>query len=509
VEVKEPSLEQPRDVLRIQVDQLPRFLNPLVTHDRWCWRIAMYNIFEPLVVEKNSGGFRPHLAASYSFHNRGRTLRIVLRPNIRFHDGEELSAADVKYTLQSLRNKYSPSSLLRLELEDIKEVRATDSRTVEISLHRTNRLVLGVLAEIPILPAHLYARRGLRNGRLNSMPVGTGPFQVQERNNTTSLILVRNEDYWGQKARIRELQLRAIPDPALALAALRNNELEMIYRLYPGYYPKQLMAPRLKQRYRALRIHPYRMRLMIFNVRRSPFSDKRVRTAVIRLTDRQKMVREIRNGLGQPLSAPLWPLGSWNNRTIHPRALSRSRAARLLDMAGWQVKRGRKQRYRVGWPLKISILRAVESKEMRQAAQILKQELNKAGFGVEIRAGDFGFVTSQLKRGKFDIALMGLAPRAQADLAPYFQTKGRLNYSGYQNEAVDEFLRSMRVSSSPASRVTYARRLHRMLHDDPPVAVLYAPIEVMVVSRRIRGLANNGRWPKLVSLSMGPELEEK
>ena len=495
-----PERTPQQNTLQVQVDRLPRFLNPLVTHDRWCHWLTMNTIFEPLVRVNNSGGFRPHLAASIQLLDRGRRVRLTLRKGLLFHDGRPLTSADVKYTLDKVQARNSPSPLLRAELADVREVRLAGTQAVDLVLARVNHLLLAVLAEIPILPAHLYSRRGLRNGKLNQLPVGSGPLQVESRDEQNTLELVRNDNYWGTPARVPRLVFRAMPDPARALAALRNGEIHMISNLYRGYYPKEVSRGTMKQRFKVLRIHPYRMRLLMFNTRRRALKDRRVRLALVRLADRQRMVLATRKGMGQVLSAPLWPLSPWYNTTIHPYAFNRKAAARLLDAAGWRARRARRQRQRMGWPLKLGLMHARKPPAIGQLAGILKEELDRAGFVINVKPGDFGYISAQVHKGKFDLALVGLAPRQESDLSPYLHSKGALNFGGYNNPAVDALLKALRTTRATELRLPLARRLHRLLHDDPPYVVLYQPIELMMASRRVRGLANNGRWPQLATL---------
>ena len=500
----EPSQSRETETLRVQVDYIPRFLNPLIKHDRWCHRITMGTVFETLVRANVNGGFRPHLASKVEIFDHGRLFRFTLRPNIQFHDGRPMTSADVKYTLEKMAARKSPSKLIRLELADLKRIRTPSKKTVDVILHKTNHLLLSVLAEIPIMPAHFYSRRSLRSAKLNRLPVGSGPFAVETRDGKGTLVLRRYDSYWGLKPKLKYLVFRAIPKPAKALSLLRNNELEILSNLYLGYYPKEIARDDVKRRFKLMRLHPYRMRLMIFNTRRGPLKDRRVRLALVRLADRQRMVRSIRKGMGRVLSAPMWPLSLWYNRTIHPLSLNRKAAAKLLDTAGWKTRRGKK-RYRLGWPMKLTILRARESTEMAEAAQILKTEMIAAGLEVDVQVGDFGFVQTRLKRGNFDVALLGLAPRQQSDLSPWLHTKGAYNFGAYSNPRVDALLNSLKLARRSEMRLPLARRLHRQLHDDPPFSVLYAPIELMMVNRRVKGLANNGRWPKLVGLSLKPE----
>ncbi len=489
------------DTLRIQVDYLPRFINPLVNHDRWCHRVMMHNVFETLVRANAGGGYRPHLAASVKRQRGGKLVRFTLRSGVKWHDGVPLTSADVKYTLKTiLFDARSPAPQLLRELQDVMEVRTPNTRTVDLILDQPNYLLEGTLAELPILPAHIYARKGVRNGKVNTLPVGSGPFKASERQGKISLVLERNEEYWGQQARVQRVVVRVIPDPAKALAALRNNEVDMISNLYPGYYPKQINRGRLKTDYRVLRLQPYRMRLMIFNTRREPLKELKVRQALVRLADRQRMVREIRGGLGQVLSAPIWPLSSWYNSSIHPTSFDRRAAGVMLEAVGWRLHKRRKRLERLGHPLRIRILRTRNSREMAQAAQILQKEFAAAGIQVVVEAGDYPFVMARVRRADYEVALLGLAPRPESDLGHWFNSDGPLRLGGKGSSVRDAAFQALRAAPTAAARLATARALHRTLNVRPAAAVLYAPTELMVLDRRLGGVANNGRWPKLVGL---------
>jgi peptide/nickel transport system substrate-binding protein len=503
---EELSMESEAGVLRVQVDAIPQQLNPLVSLDVWCQRIALFSIFEPLVTVGREGNVQPYLASKMEVTNGGRHYLFTLRPGVTFHDGRPLTSDDVKYTLDKLIGRNPPSDQLKIDLADLEEVRASKTHTVELVLRRPNYLLPAVLADIGILPAHVYGRFGLRNPKLNWIPTGSGPFRVTNRASKETLTLERSSRYWGQRPRLERLVFIAIPDPARALAALRNNEVDILSNLYPGYYPDQVTSERLKERYRVLRLHPYKLRLILYNQRRSILRDRRLRMAIERLTDKERLVRSVRNNLGQILSAPLWPLSRWYDSGIHPISYDRAAAARFLDAAGWpEVGGGRREH--AGTPLKIKILRARESAEMDQLSQILKMDLRAGGVEADIEAADFGFVRVQMKRGRFDAALIGLALRPESDLSPLLHSKGGFNLGAYSNPMTDALLDALRSAGSLAERQRTAQRLHRVLHEDPPFTVLYAPIELMVVHRRVKGLANNGLWPRLMTLSTGDARE--
>jgi peptide/nickel transport system substrate-binding protein len=487
-------------VLRVQVDHLPTQLNPLVSFDLWCQAVTLHTIFEPLVTLQASGVVQPHLASGIEVKAGGRVVVLTLRKGVLFHDGRPMTSTDVRFTLDRLIGRNAPSDLFKIELGDVDEVRAPDEHHVELSLRKPSSLLPAILAEIPILPAHVHGRFGLRNPKHNWMPIGTGPFQVVERKTRDLVLLARNERYWGQAPRLAQLQFVAISDPSRALAALRNNELDIISSLYPGYYPEQLAAGRVKDAFRVLRIHPYRMRILLYNTRHPALRDRRVRAALERLVDRDRIVRISRNKLGQVVSAPIWTLSSWYDGSIHAHSFDRAAALRLLEAAGWQDPKATGHRTRAGHPLRLRILRAKEAGEIAEAANVLKADFRGAGIDATVESADFGFLKLQLRRGKFDLALLGLAPRVGSDLSPLLHSRGALNYGAYSNPNLDAYLDAMRLAVLPDERRRIGQRLHRMLQDDPPFTVLYAPIELMVVARRVRGLANNGRPPRYSAL---------
>jgi peptide/nickel transport system substrate-binding protein len=121
-----------------------------------------------------------------------------------------------------------------------------------------------------------------------------------------------------------------------------------------------------------------------------------------------------------------------------------------------------------------------------------------------VEAADFAYLKLQLKRGTFDVALVGIAPRVDSDLSPLLHSRGALNHGAYANNTVDAHLDALRTAIAADDRRRAAQQLHRLLAEDPPFSILYAPVEIMVASKRVRGLANNGRAPRLAGLSLAP-----
>ena len=220
-----------------------------------------------------------------------------------------------------------------------------------------------------------------------------------------------------------------------------------------------------------------------------------MRRALDHLINREEIIRQIQNGLGKSLSAPLWSLSQGYDQKIHPYAYDRHRAAKLLDAAGWQ-QQGRANAVRTGRPLKLSLLHARGSPAMAQAAQILKKELSERGHRVEDRVPPTSASSSRgALRPLRRCPCWGSPPAGGRSLgaAPL---RGRLNYGRYTNPG---WTRCSTRSRAAAAARGAAEHLPPAAPHPPrglPSSVLFSPIEIMVAERRVRGLANNGRWPR-------------
>lgn len=489
--------------LVVGLEALPVHLNPLLASaDRWGHRIGLINIVEPLVQRTAEGRFEPLLAERMGVHDEGRRYRFALRQGVLFSDGRRLTSTDVKATLDLLRGERSPNPWLRAELGDVERVNAPDPLVIEIKLHRASYLLPAVLAEVGIIPARLCKGRGP-----GQRMVGSGPYlraAAQPAAEKNELLLVRNARFRGPAPAFKEVLLRAVPDPARALSALRNGEIDLLAPVYHGYYPKHVGDARFNTRFRLLRLHPSRFRAVLFNMRRRALRRPAVRQAIIAAIDRPALARAEGGELAQVLSAPINPESDWYDRRLAPRPHAPRTATRLLDAAGWVMpEKGGKVRTREGRALSLQLLYA-KSSPLADATGRLRAAAAELGIDLRPAAADFGFLRVQVERGHFDLALLGLAYRPDADLFPFLHSTGPLNLGGYDNPRVDALLDSLRARPDAQERARIARRLHRALYDDPPLAVLYTATELVAANRAVAGLRDDGGWPPFGALSLAP-----
>ena len=157
--------------LRIRLESEPTQLNPLVDPDVDTLRVSEDTVFESLLrydpgpALDAPGVLHPQLAESWRVLGGGTEIRLTLRDDVKFHDGKKFDVTDAQYSLDMARSSAVRAPRLREALADVVSVDLTGPRELRLALRRPNAFVLRALAEIPMLPEHVYGPSSLASGR--------------------------------------------------------------------------------------------------------------------------------------------------------------------------------------------------------------------------------------------------------------------------------------------------------------------------------------------------------
>jgi peptide/nickel transport system substrate-binding protein len=490
------------DTFTVWLDGDPRTLVPLADPTEWSERIALGTIFETLLIYRPGesarapGGYEPGLAKNWRVLDGGRSLAIDLQPDVQFHDGSKLSSVDVQFSLDAARSARGGADHLRPLLASVSAVELAGPRGVRIYLHRVDANLLRALAEVPILPAKVYASR-LRGGP-GAPVVGTGPYKLESADPGGSVSLARFDGYWGPKPAIARIVFRRETDAARALGMLRGGEIDFVPALIPAHYPAQAQGPRGAAELAAVRLRPPAFRYLVLNTRKPPFDDPQARCAVSRLVDRPLLVAKQR-GLARAIGGPIWPGGPGDGPESAPPAHDAAAAARLLEAAGWRDEDGDGARSRGARRLLLTVLVSDRQDDERDA---VLEQLRAAGFVLDTREGSLGVLDNRLRDGRFDLAFVEWRGEAGADLAPLFASGGGKNFGGFSDPRVDAVLAGLRESWDPAARWSAMKQLGDLLAETCPIVPLTAPDPYGLVARRVSGLVVRGGWLILPALSL-------
>lgn len=489
--------------LRIHLDAEPGRLTPLVAPSLWARRITLGTIFEPLLRYVPPDGkvparYAPRLARSWRVLASGLELRIELEPEVTFHDGKPMTAGDVQFTLDAVRDPRKGIDHLRPLLADVEAVELINPHELRLRLKRPSGWVLRALAEIPILPMHVYDGSLLGGGAL----IGTGPWRLAS-NRGGVVHLARYDRYWAGKAAIADLEFAYEPDAAVALREAKRGGLDVIAALIPAHWPEQANAPGIVAAFRSLELAPARLRYLAFNAARSPLDDPRVRHALALLIDRRTIARRVFDGLARPALWPIWPGGPVHGAEAAVPEFDPAAASRLLDAAGWTDSEPKDGiRDRAGKQLRLVMIggdkpaaRDASGPPQKLERDYFVEAARRLGIVIDVRTGGEAWLEKRLADGSYDLAEVVWSGMVDGDPAPLV---------GRASPRIDRALDALAAAWDPAERARLAPELAAALAETWPLAGIVADAPQGLIAKRLRSVRVWDGWIDLSQLSFAP-----
>ena len=265
------------------------------------WASAATNIFDGLTYRGPDMKIVPALATSWEELDAGKRIRFRLREGVTFHDGEAFNAEAVKFTFDRLLGDEGAKGPQRSNYVSIARVEVIDDLTVDFHLSAPDPVLLTKLAGYGamIVPPKYITEKG--DAYFNLHPVGTGPFKFISYEPKVALTLASYEDFWGDKARLSQLEFRFIPEPATAVAELQAGRVDVVI---PPTIPVA-MIPTIKadDDLQIISTAGPTVLALRFNTRSGITADPRVRRALIMAVDRDSIVKEILGGEAEVIAS--------------------------------------------------------------------------------------------------------------------------------------------------------------------------------------------------------------
>ena len=463
--------------------------NPLVTVHPLSRQVQRYALFVTLLRYDSLLVPQPYFARRWVWSDQERTLTLALAPDLLWHDGARTTARDVAFTFLAAKDPITGFARAS-ELAPLDSAIATDDTTLVFRFHTTQRRLPTLLAELPIVPAHLLAgvaRGAMRTTAFNDAPVGNGPFRFVSRARGARWTFARNDAFprsLGGPPALRGFVVAVVDEATTKFAGLTSGELDIA-----GISPT--MAS-LVQRDATLRLITYPVFFgvtLCFNTTRSPFDDARTRRAVAYSIERARIVQIALAGFGRPASTPVPPDSplAWTP----PVDRDTTNADALLDAAGWRrTADGRRQRN--GRYFVVELLTVGSGDNV--AEQLIQSDLAARGITVSVRQTEMGaFLTMARATSKtFDMLMTGIpGDLSYSYVSALFdgaQRGGTLDYTGFHTDTLDSLLARTRAAREGASRVTAWRDVQIALDSLAPATWLYHSRGLQGLSRRVRGV---------------------
>src|SRR5580765_3455611 len=486
---KKPSA----DTLVVVIESSPANLDPRIGKDAQSERIDEL-IFDSLVRKDDHFNLLPGVAESWEIPDPQNYIFHV-RHGIRFHDGRPLTARDVKWTLDTMRN----GSLMTLKGAAYKLVDAVDTPddfTVRVHLKEPFAPLLwnltgGAFGVVP------YGS----DKDFNRAPVGSGPFRFVSLSPDSEVVLERNESYWGEHARVRRLRFNIVPDTTTRALELRKGSADIAVT---SLTPDIINTLRRESNLRIIEQPGSSLQYLAFNLRDPILKDVRVRQALAYTIDRGPILHYFFGDLGR-LADSILPPEHWayNGQVAHyPH--DPARANDLLDAAGYT--RGKDG---VRFHLTMKISTAEES--TRLLAAVLQQQLKQVGIALGIRSFEFATFFSDVIKGEFQMYSLRWVGYSNQDpdiFEDVFHSASfppkRDNRGYYSSPRVDELIDEGRRVTDERKRKQLYGEVQDIVAEELPYINLWYFDNVVVHSQRVRNLhlGSAGTYDFLASVEL-------
>jgi len=402
-----------------------------------------------------------------------RTYVVHLRHGVPFHDGHELTSADVVYTFSTL---IDPAFLSprRGAYRMVETVRARDRYTVEFRLKEPFgsfpvNLVMG------IVPAGWSGK---------TPPIGTGPYRFVSAAADERVVLEAFALYYRGPPRNAGILLRVIPDDVMRGLELRRGSVDLLVNdLAPDIVHQLASEGRLQVVQSAGTDYAY----LGFNLRDPVLSDRRVRQAIGFAIDRASIITYLRRGFAIPALGVL-PPASWAfNPDVFAFTYAPDRSRALLDEAGYRPREPD------GFRLRLS-LKVSSSEFNRLQSAVIQQDLRQVGIDLDVRTYEFATLYADVLKGNFQMFTLQWVGVSDPDMhRRVFHSKQvpptGFNRGYFESAEVDRLIDAATVSVDDAERQRLYGQVQAIVAEEVPYVSLWDKVNVVVAQRSLRGVS--------------------
>jgi peptide/nickel transport system substrate-binding protein len=459
------------------IESSPTNLDPRVGIDAQSERIGEL-LFDALLTRDEHLNVAPGLAERWEIPDP-LTYVFQLHRGVTFHDGRPLTSRDVKWTFDSLlqgKLRSTKSAAYRF----VDHIGAPDEFTVVFHLKEPNATLLWNLSEgaSGIVP----------DGSLDEItrrPIGSGPFKFVSAEQDKEVVVERNDNYWGTKARLARVRFIVVPDATTRALELRKGSADVAINAFTS---DTVVALEREPNLQVERAPGTVLSYLAFNLRDPTLRDVRVRHAIAYAIDRAPLLQYIWRGFAQPALSVLPPQSWAYDQDVAAYAHNPEKARQLLDAAGYAPRDG----VRFHLTMKTST-----EESTRLLAAVLQQQLRDVGIALDIRTFEFATFFADVTSGAFELySLRWIGGNEDPDIFEYSFHSNRFPPNGanrgfYSNSRVDSLIDEARRQTDQSARKRLYAKVQEELAQDEPYINLWYYDNVLVHTRRVRNAPLN------------------
>ena len=456
-----------RDTLVIGMGADAKSLDPHASNDNPSSNVRV-QIYDRLMDLDDDGVPQPMLAESWERPD-DTTIIFHLRKGVKFHNGDEMKASDVKFSLERALKSPEVSHILT----GIKSVDVVDDYTVKVTTEKPMAAILNNLSHttIAILSEKATTEAGDKFGQ---NPIGTGPYKFVSWQSGDRITLEAFPDYWRGEAPIKNIVFRNIVEETNRTIGLETGELDVIYEIFG------MDKTKLKEddRFNFIKGPQVSMTYLGFNMKKAPYDNPKVREAISYAIDQKPIIDTVFLGGGQAANSIIGP-NIWGYYDVEKYTQDIAKAKALLAEAG----------YPNGFKAKIWVN---DNPVRRDTAVILQDQLKQIGIDLTIETVEWGAFLDGTARGDHEMYLLGWGTVTRdPDYGMYelisSSTMGAAgNRSFYSNPEVDRLLEAGKTELDPEKRKEIYKQIQEIVRKDLPMYMIVYPLNNVVTKKDIK-----------------------
>jgi ABC-type transport system substrate-binding protein len=478
-----PDRPAGNQVLRLYGDD-PTTLDPAVSQDVSSWQYLLH-IYSGLVSLSDDLKVVPDLASSWTVSPDGKTYTFKLNTEAKFQDGKPVTATDVKYSLDRACDPATKSPVAATYLGDIvgatdrmtgktKEISGIvvkDDKTIDITIDSPKQYFL---SKLTYSAAYVVDRKNVESGKdWYKQPNGSGPFKLKQWKKDDSLVLERNDLYYGQKPTLT--QVNYYLGGASPMTMYEKGQLDVVE---VGLADIDRVTDTSSPLNKELRVTSMLSFTYIgFNTKAKPFDDPKIRQAFAQAIDREKYATVLLKGTRVKAEGILPPGLPGYSKDTKGQPFNIEAAKKLLEASTYKSVDALPE---ITYSTPGAGLANSYSEIVKKALGInLNVEQVESQFYEDLDAGKFQI---------FDLSWVADYPDPQNFLDILFHSGSRGNQTNYSNPQVDALLEKARVETNADTRMQSYRQAEQIILQDTPVIPLYHNITYTLVKSKVKGL---------------------
>ena len=450
--------------VRVSMSTEPDNLNPYLSAATDT-NAMMDNVFDGLFEIGETGDLVPAIAESYEISADGLKYTFHLRKNVKFHNGADLTSADVYYSYAKLAG-LDGQEPLSSKFSSVQSMETPDQYTVVVTLKSVDAAFLA--ANIAAILPKDYEEQSTK-------PIGAGPFKFVQYQTGQKLVIEKNEQFYDAKRMpvLDKVEFQFMPDANSAVLALQSGNLDMV----PGITAQAVAQ--LGDAFNLVTGPQNMVQLMALNNTSAPLDNEKVRQAINYAVDKDVIIQTAAEGQGTKLGSNMSPAMAvyyqegLENQYNHDL----EKAKQLLSEAG----------HPQGFDLEITVPSNYQFHV--DTAQIIAEQLKQIGINVKIKQVEWSYWLEHVYgNGEYEATIIGLTGKIDPnEVLGRYESTYKKNFYHYKNAEYDALLKQARVEMNESNRAKLYKEAQKMLTDQAVAVYIMDPSRTTALAGNLEG----------------------